>query len=276
LERSIEEKKNESEWTHTHLFVSGIDGILTGQNKHFWCSLCRKTRQDNDRSYTSFLSDKLQWETKRVVYQDIDGDFERMLITGSFFLPTKEWEKDVYSDLSKSTSKPSPSTSKTFRCEICGQVFVSQNQYFKHQRDNSHYNQPGTGLLTQPVPTSYVQPFTPTVFSSSALTEEKIEGFFDEDEEVPEVVRESEDQSLNKGIEFHSLCEISREQWNKMLDSAKCLVILHYLSKKSKLSVAQKLNSKRKILSQDSNLMQSFLQCERLNDLDGLLYSFVH
>lgn len=61
-----------------------------------------------------------------------------------------------------------------------------------------------------------------------------------------------------------------------MLDSAKCLVILHYLSKKSKLSVAQKLNSKRKILSQDSNLMQSFLQCERLNDLDGLLYSFVH
>lgn len=46
-------KKNESEWTHTHLFVSGIDGILTGQNKHFWCSLCRKTRQDNDRSYTS-------------------------------------------------------------------------------------------------------------------------------------------------------------------------------------------------------------------------------
>lgn len=92
-------RKMPKDGVHKHLFVSGIDGVITGKMDHFWCYMCRKARGQGDEGVGHFLVEPIVWENFRVVYQDLEGNYERKLVTGSFHDPIeRDWEKGVYLD----------------------------------------------------------------------------------------------------------------------------------------------------------------------------------
>lgn len=162
-----------------------------------------------------------------MVYQDIEGNYERKLLSGSFSLPSREWDKDVYSSGSSSPKLVDfLKTYKTFRCEVCGQVFVNQNQFFKHQKDKNHFNK-SEGSVSQPVPNIFSQPSIPSAslfsFQSEEKKEEK-ESIYDDEEDGEELglqstpsnsLQLSQTLSLNQGVEFFSLCNVPRGKWNE-------------------------------------------------------------
>jgi len=100
----LEEKERQKEKEgHRHLFITGIDQIISGTG-HFWCDLCNEKKEMlpekeilDDPAWANFVPQKVVWTTESPAYQDFDHGYRRRLITGSFSPALdQDWEKDCY------------------------------------------------------------------------------------------------------------------------------------------------------------------------------------
>eukprot|EP00727_Mastigamoeba_balamuthi_P011317 m51a1_g6808 hypothetical protein (783) ;mRNA; r:256090-258827 len=93
---------------HTHCFVSGIDGVISGEANEFWCQLCQENVPLHGNDQGRFVSGPLRWEKERVSFQDFENGRTRLL-SGSFHpeLPAS-FDEGVYVPYGKEQPKPHP------------------------------------------------------------------------------------------------------------------------------------------------------------------------
>lgn len=103
----------------------------------------------------------------------------------------------------------SPETPKTFSCPTCGGVFASQNLLFKHQRENHLF--PPTPKATKSSEPPFAQPTFVAQPSSSTPPQDEVEELDFSGEELESTERAGE--SLNQGLEFHVVCNVTQNQW---------------------------------------------------------------
>eukprot|EP01114_Cavostelium_apophysatum_P011331 TRINITY_DN2554_c0_g1_i1.p1 TRINITY_DN2554_c0_g1~~TRINITY_DN2554_c0_g1_i1.p1 ORF type:complete len:745 (+),score=183.66 TRINITY_DN2554_c0_g1_i1:494-2728(+) len=165
---------------HRHMFVTGIEGVLTGNINAFWCQHCAEQKPvDASTNDFKFVNGPLQWIKDNPAYQDVDHGFRRSLMTGSFTLPEGDWEKDVYNN------DPNTGKKEEHSCRVCSKTFASNNQLFRHLREEGHLgdetnvHSTTASIQTQPslsftVPAQQkAKPYIgvqPGVFSSSSIS----------------------------------------------------------------------------------------------------------
>jgi len=162
-------KKVDGKIHHSHLFVTGIDGIISGNIFAYWCQYCHEKKPLEGQEDKRFVTGPLIWVKENPAYQDVDGGYKRTMITGSFNpLPADDWEENVYIQNENSNQN------KTFNCNECGNSFASSNQLNKHTREN-HFNQNQPTVKfssppikpTEPEASPYRKPLEPTYMSKS-------------------------------------------------------------------------------------------------------------
>lgn len=99
--------------THKHLFVPGLDDLITGQ---FWCSTCaQKVELPEEEPLGIFVQRKVEWDRNALSYQDFDNGFKRALFTGSFQVKLNDdWALGAYQDGASGQQTPTRPATASF------------------------------------------------------------------------------------------------------------------------------------------------------------------